>query len=64
MKDSYRVAASLVVYGISDMTDKGRKAICDWLRQLARGIQHEPEACAKTFRARYYYTLNKKARRA
>ena len=40
------------------MTDKGRKEVCDWLRRLARDLQREPEAFAKTFRARYLYPAN------
>jgi len=50
-----KVAASLTVYRIADMTPKGRKAICSWLRKLAADIQKEPESFAKMFRARYLY---------
>jgi len=50
-----KVAASLTVYGIADMTPKGRRAICAWLCNLAADIQAEPKAFNKTFRARYMY---------
>lgn len=53
-----KVAASVTVYGVPDMTDKGRKDVCDWLRKLARDIQREPNALAKKFRARYLYPAN------
>lgn len=50
-----KVAASVTVYRIPDMTFKGRKAICKWLRGLADAIEREPESFAKTFRARWMY---------
>ncbi len=53
-----RVAASVTVYRAADMTAKGRKAVCGWLRKLADDLQNEPEAFAKTFRARYLYPAN------
>jgi len=53
-----KVAASVTVYQVADMTDKGRKEVCDWLRRLARNLQREPESFAKTFRARYLYPAN------
>jgi hypothetical protein len=53
-----KVAASVTVYRVADMTDNGRKEVCDWLRKLARDIQREPETFAKTFRARYLYPAN------
>ena len=59
-KQGDKVVASLTVYQVADMTDKGRKEVCDWLRKLARDLQHEPETFAKTFRARYLYPANKK----
>ena len=52
------VAASVTVYSVGDMTTQKRKTICDWLRKLADDLQHEPEAFAKTFRARYMYPAN------
>lgn len=52
------VAASVTVYRVGDMTAKGRKAVCGWLRKLADDLQNEPEAFAKTFRARYMYPAN------
>jgi hypothetical protein len=42
------------------MTTRGRKAVCGWLRKLADDLQNEPEAFAKTFRARYLYPANPK----
>ena len=54
-----KAAASLTVYRVADMTDKGRKEICDWLRKLARDLQREPESFGKTFRARYFYAAKK-----
>lgn len=57
-KQGDKVAASVTVYQVADMTDKGRKEVCDWLRKLARDIQGKPESFAKTFRARYFYTPN------
>jgi hypothetical protein len=53
-----KVAASVTVYQVADMTDKGHKAVCDWLRKLAKDLQREPDAFSKTFRARYLYTDN------
>lgn len=55
MKTKHKVAASLTVYEISNMTQRGRKNICNWLRRLARDITAEPEAFSKRFRARYLY---------
>lgn len=52
------VAASVTVYRVGDMTTRGRKAVCGWLRKLADDLQNEPEAFAKTFRARYLYPAN------
>ena len=54
-----KVAASVTVYQVEDMTDKGCKEVCDWLRKLARDLQREPESFAKTFRARYLYQAGK-----
>lgn len=53
-----KVAASVTVYRVGDMTTRGRKAVCGWLRKLADDLQNEPEAFAKTFRARYLYPAN------
>ena len=57
-RDKQAVAASVTVYLVGDMTAKGRKAVCGWLRKLADDLQNEPEAFAKTFRARYLYSAN------
>jgi hypothetical protein len=54
-RDEQAVAASVTVYRVGDMTKRGRKAVCGWLRKLANDLQDEPEAFAKTFRARYLY---------
>jgi hypothetical protein len=43
------------VYRVADMTKKGRKAVCGWLRKLANDLEKEPDAFAKRFRARYLY---------
>ena len=56
--DKQAVAASVTVYRVGDMTTRGRKAVCGWLRKLADDLQNEPEAFAKTFRARYLYPAN------
>ena len=50
-----KVAAQVTVHRVADMTDNGRKQVCDWLRKLARDLQREPGAFANTFRARYMY---------
>ena len=34
-KTTDKVAASVTVYQVADMTTKGRKAVCGWLRKLA-----------------------------
>jgi hypothetical protein len=54
-----KVAASLTVYRVRDMTARGRRDICAWLLRLAQAIWREPESFAKTFRARYYYRAKK-----
>jgi hypothetical protein len=56
--DKQAVAASVTVYRVADMTTKGRKEVCGWLRKLADDLQREPESFAKTFRARYLYPSN------
>lgn len=59
LKPSTKVAASLTVYRVADMTYKGRKQIGDWLRMLAHELQAHPESFSKTFRARYNYIPTK-----
>lgn len=49
------VAASVTVHHVADMTTKGRKAVCDWLRRIADELQAEPDAFSANFRARYMY---------
>ena len=49
-----KVAATLTIHRIPEMTQRGRKNVVNWLRRLAREILVEPESYAKTFRARYY----------
>jgi len=51
-----KAAAILTIHRIPDMTRRGRRRVSDWLRNVARDIEREPEAYAKTFRARYLYT--------
>jgi len=53
-----KVAASVTVYRVADMTPKGRKEVCAWLRRLCAAIQRHPESFDKTFRARYMYIPN------
>jgi hypothetical protein len=53
-------AAILTVYGISEMTPKGRKAIIDWLKHQISNIQkyHHVKGEAgfsKKYTARYLY---------
>lgn len=62
-KEKSVVAASVMVYRVDDMTARGRKAVCGWLRKLADDLQDEPEAFAKTFRARYLCPDNTTVRR-
>ena len=54
-----KVAASLTVYKASEMTDKGRKTVCDWLRKQLRYVQREPKSLGPVFRARYLYEVGK-----
>ena len=56
--EKHAVAVSVTVYRGCDMTTRGRKAVCVWLRKLADDLQNEPESFAKTFRARYLYPVN------
>ena len=49
-----KVAASVTVYRVAEMTTRGRKKICTWLRKLADDLQEHPELYDKTFRARYW----------
>ncbi len=60
-KTKMKVAASVTVYRIADMTDKGRKEFCDWLHKLARDFQSKPKSFTKMFRERYLYTDNIKS---
>ena len=60
-KTQDKAAASVTVYQVANMTTKGRKAVCGWLRKLADDLQREPESFAKTFRARYLYSPNAQA---
>jgi len=59
--DGYNVAARLSVFDIPSMTDKGRKQICNWLRQKADEIQGYPKAYNKIYCARYLYREASKA---
>ena len=59
MKVKTKVAASVMVYGVAEMTPKGRREVCNWLRRLAGDLQREPDTFAKTFRARYWYEVKK-----
>ena len=51
-----KVAASITIHNIEGMSKTGRKAICNWIRRLAKHIEKEPKSFAKTFRARYFHT--------
>lgn len=53
---SEKVAASVMVYRVAEMTESGRKGVCNWLRRLADDLECEPEAFSKKFRARYMYS--------
>jgi hypothetical protein len=55
MSEKEKVAASVTIHEIPNMTLRGRKNICNWLRQIARDIAKEPQVFSKTFRARYLY---------
>jgi hypothetical protein len=57
-----KVAASLTVYRVADMTAKGRKAVCKWLRKIADDLEREPEGFATRFRARYLYPAKRQER--
>ena len=62
-KTRWEVAAVLAVHEIPNMTDKGRKGVCCWLRKMAADIQREPESFAsKAFRARYLYPVKSEAK--
>ncbi len=55
-----KVAASVTVYRVAEMTTMGRKEVCGWLRKLSYDLLYQPEAFAKTFRARYMYSTGRK----
>lgn len=48
-------AAIITIKGASDMTNEGRRAVADWLRQNARFLEDEGHNFDKGFRARYLY---------
>ena len=54
-----KVAASLTIHDIPEMTKKGRYEIANWLISLAIDIQREPEIFAKKFTAKYHYVPKK-----
>jgi hypothetical protein len=61
MSDKVKVAASITIYDIPNMTKRGRLKIVDWLRNIANDIAVVPQMFDKRFRARYVY-LPKKAK--
>ena len=48
-----------MVYQVADMTVKGRKDVCEWLRNLADTLQRNPKAFTKTFRTKYFCLAQK-----
>lgn len=54
-KTTTKTAAMITVYQIQNMTDKGRRAVCGWMRARANEIEKHPEAFCNVFRARYLY---------
>lgn len=55
-----KVAMSIMGYGISDMTQKRRGEISDWLECLADDICSKPDSFSKKFRIRFLYCEGKK----
>lgn len=55
MKKQVGCAAVLTIHRIPQMSNQGRRNICNWLRKLAKDIDKEPEIFSNTFRARYLY---------
>ena len=53
-----KIVASIMVREISDMTRRGRRDICAWLRKQAQFIEDNPEAFSKEYRARYLCVNN------
>jgi len=51
----YKVAATVTVYRAAEMTDKGRKSVCDWLRKVARTVERTPEVLGSKLIARYWF---------
>ena len=48
-------AASLTIWEASQMSDKGKKAIAEWLRQQAKNLLKDGKNYSKRFTARYMY---------
>jgi hypothetical protein len=42
-----------VIYGAGDMTEKGRKAVADWLRMAARDLERDGESYNRRFVGKY-----------
>lgn len=55
-----KVAATLTIRDVPNMTKNGRAAIRTWLCRLGLHIWLHPESFAKTFRARYMYGPKKR----
>ena len=47
------VAAKVTIHRAGDMTEEGRKAIADWLRQMAEQLEEEGHNYAPRFNGRY-----------
>lgn len=56
-RNKEKSAAILTVFNISEMTEKGRAAIIDWIRQQAIYIRkyHKTPGFASRYTARYLY---------
>lgn len=48
-------AAILTIWEASNMSDKGKKAIAEWLRQQAKNLLKDGKNYSKRFTARYMY---------
>ena len=58
-KTEFKTVAKLTVHGASEMTEKGRAKISDWLRKLAWQVFDEGGGYSKVFTARYRVPVKK-----
>ena len=54
-KRQKNAAAILTIWEASNMSDKGKKAIAEWLRQQAKNLLKDGKNYSKRFTARYMY---------